>query len=536
MRQLLAVFAGALLFHASACGGDAGTTAGDGGGTIIVGMRSDFSGSGFNPITNTDLYTSEVINFALFTPLVQYENDLSVKPNLAESWEMLGDTGIVFRLRRDIRWHDGRPVTAEDVKYTFDMAKDPSTASLVGQAFLGEVARAQVVDSFTIRFGFERPHAQALEDFWWAPVPKHLLQNVPAAELSKAQFNRQPVGSGPFRFVEWRANERLVLEPNPDYPAALGGPARAARVVFRVVPEASTMLTELLTGGVHVDIPVLPDQVERIQQTEDVRLHSFPGRTVYYVGWNNQRPPFDDARVRRAMAYAIDRQQVISALLHGQGAIALSTIPPWHPVFPTELRPLPHSVQEAGKLLDQAGWTDRNADGMRENAQGRPLSFTLLTSDDALRRSVVEVLQSQLRAVGADVQIRVMEFQTMLAQHRSRDFDAVFTNWVLDNFQVASSPFALFHSSLAEKPQSTNRSGVRLPALDARIERGGAATDPEQQKQVWREFTELLQQEQPVTFMFWLNELAAVRAEVSGVEMDPRGELLTLPNWTLSRQ
>jgi peptide/nickel transport system substrate-binding protein len=517
----------------TACG-NGGETERDGGGTVIVGMRNDFSGSGFNPVTSTDIYTAEVMAYALFTPLVQYEEDLSVRPYLAESWELKGDTAVVFRLRRDVRWHDGNPVTAEDVKFTFDLAKDPAAASLIGQAFLADVERADVVDAHTIRFTFTRPHAQALEDFWWPPLPKHLLEGIAPAELRNAPYNRQPVGSGPYRFVEWRANERLVLEPNADFPAALGGPATPTRVVFRIVPEASTLLTELLTGGVHVDIPVTPDQVEQIQNTENLRLHAFPGRTVYYVGWNNERPPFDDARVRRALAHAIDREQIIDALLHGQGEVALSTIPPWHPLYPADVQPIEHSVAQAGRLLEQAGWTDRNRDGLRENAQGQPLRFTLLSSDDALRRSVIEVLQSQLRRAGADVQIRVIEFQTMLAQHRNRDFDAIFTNWVLDNFQVASSPFALFHSSQAEVARSSNRSGVRLPALDTLIERGAAATDPEQQKGIWRAFTVLLREEQPVTFMFWLNELAASRTEVQGVAMDPRGEMMTIRQWTLS--
>ena len=526
----LAVLAPALALLAIGCGEGGG---GGGGRAIVVGMRSDFSGSGFNPVTNTDLYTGEVINYALFTPLVQYAADLSVRPYLAESWQEEGDTAVVFALRRDVRWHDGRPVTAEDVKFTFDLAKDPGTASLLGQAFIADVASAEVVDSFTIRFRYARPHAQALEDFWWAPVPKHLLEGIAPADLRNAPFNRNPVGSGPYRFVEWRANERLALEPNPQFPEALGGPATAP-VVFRIVPEASTMLTELITGGVHVDIPVLPDQVERIEEAQDARVFSYPGRTVYYIGWNNQRAPFDDARVRRALALAIDRRQIIDALLHGQGELAMTTIPPWHPVYPSELEPLEHSPEQAAALLDAAGWMDRNADGLRENAEGRPLRFTLLTSDDALRRAVVEVLQSQLRRIGADVQIRVLEFQTMLAQHRNRDFDAVFTNWVLDNFQVASSPYALFHSREAEVPLSSNRSGVRIPALDSLIERGRAATTREEQQRIWREFTEVLQREQPVTFMFWLNELAAARAAVGGVEMDPRGELLTIPEWTLS--
>ncbi|MGH7574931.1 MAG: ABC transporter substrate-binding protein [Longimicrobiales bacterium] len=521
---------------ALACGegrAPAGAGAGEGG-TIIVGMRSDFSGGGFNPVTNFDVNTNEVINYALFTPLVQYDAELAVEPYLAESWQIEDDTAVVFQLRRDVRWHDGQPVTAEDVKFTFDLAKDPATASLLESAFLAEVASAEVIDSFTIRFDFERPHAQAIEDFWWAPVPKHLLEDVPAAELSRAPFNRRPAGSGPFRFVEWRANDRLVIEPNPDFPAALGGPAAATRVVFRIVPEASTMLTELITGGVHVDIPLLPDQADQVERAEGLRLYAFPGRQVYYIGWNNARAPFDDPRVRRAMALAIDRRQIIDALLHGQGSVAMSTIPPWHPTYAADVEPLPHSPEEAGRLLDEAGWTRPAASGFRRNAEGQPLRFTMLTSDDPLRRAVVEVLQSQLRQVGAEVQVRVMEFQTMLSQHRERDFDAVFTNWVLDNFQVASSPFALFHSSRADVPRSANRSSVRIPTLDQAIERGAVSVDPEAQRQAWRAVTLELEAQQPVTFMFWLNELAASRDEVHGIVMDPRGELLTLPRWTLS--
>src|SRR5690606_102144 len=180
------------------------------------------------------------------------DENLDVVPHLAESWELIGDTGVTFRLRRDVRWHDGQPVTARDVEFTFNLAKNEQTASLLGSAFLADVASAEVVDDYTITFHFVRPHAQALEDFWWPPLPRHLLEGVAPAELRNAPFNRQPVGSGPFRFAQWRSNEQLVIERNPDFPEGLGGPAAARRVVFRVVPEASTMLTELLTDNVHV--------------------------------------------------------------------------------------------------------------------------------------------------------------------------------------------------------------------------------------------------------------------------------------------
>ncbi|MGH7445833.1 MAG: ABC transporter substrate-binding protein, partial [Longimicrobiales bacterium] len=405
----------------AACGGDGG---GSDGGTIVVGMRSDFGG--FNPITSDALYSMELLNYALFTPLIQYDENLGVQPYLAESWEEQGDTAVVFTLRRDVTWHDGRAVTAEDVKFTFDRAKLPESASLIGSAFLAEVESATVIDSFTVRFDYGRPHAQALEDFWWAPAPKHLLENIAPAEMRNAPYNRAPVGSGPYRLTQWEANRQLVLEPYAAFPESLDGPPTAQRIVFRVIPEAATMLTELLTGGVHVDIPVMPDQASQIDENEATELYSFPGRTVYYIGWNNRRAPFDDVRVRRALALAIDRQEIIDALLYGQGQIATSTVPPWHPLYPDDIQPLGRDLAAAQQLLEEAGWRDANNDGVREK-DGRPFEFELLTSDDALRRAVSEVVQAQLSEAGVRANIRVTEFQTMLTAHRSRDFDAVFT-------------------------------------------------------------------------------------------------------------
>jgi peptide/nickel transport system substrate-binding protein len=525
--RILPFVAGPILLACTE-GGEAG-----GGGTVVVGMRSDFGG--FNPVTSSGQYDRELMNYALFTPLVQYDESLNVRPYLAESWELDGDTGVVFHLRNDVRWHDGHPVTAHDVEFTFNLAKNEQAASpLLGPVFLPYVASAQVVDDRTITFRFARPHAQALEDFRWPPLPHHLLQNVGAAELRNAPYNRQPVGSGPFRFQEWRANEQLLLVRNPEFPEALGGPAAAERVVFRIVPEASTMLTELLTGSIHVDISLAPDQAQQVQGGADTQLHSFPGKTVYFIGWNNARPPFADARVRRALGHAINRQEIVDALLHGQGEVAAGPIPPWHRLNPG-VEPLPHDVQQATQLLEQAGWQDRNRDGIRENASGQKLTFTLLSASDELRRGVVEVVQSQLRQVGADAQVQVMEFQTMLQNHKDRSFDAVLANWALDNFQAAAAPMSLFHSRQADIAQSANRSSVRIPELDAAMERAAAASDEGEQRAAWREVTQILQQEQPVTFMFWRNELAGSRREVRGVQMDPRGVFMSIAEWTVSR-
>jgi peptide/nickel transport system substrate-binding protein len=228
----------------------------------------------------------------------------------------------------------------------------------------------------------------------------------------------------------------------------------------------------------------------------------------------------------------VDREGIISGLLHGLAQPASSTIPPGHPLHPGDLSPPPYDPADAQARLEQAGWVDTNGDGVREKG-GQTLSFSLLTSDDQVRRSVAQALQSQLRAVGAQVEIRVLEFQTMLQQHRDRDFDAVLTSWTLDNFQMAGAPYALLHGSQADVPRSANRSNVRDPVLDSLIDRGAAPLSDEQLQAVWREATERLNETQPLTFLFWTDELVGVRAEVQGVEMDGRGEFRTIARWRL---
>jgi peptide/nickel transport system substrate-binding protein len=357
---------------------------------------------------------------------------------------------------------------------------------------------------------------------------------VTAAQLKNVPFNRQPVGSGPFKLVQWQANQRLVLEPNPAYPEALGGPGKS-RIVLRIIPEAPTMLTELKTGGVDVDIPLLPEQTREVQNDANLKLYSFPGRTFYFVGWNSRREPFTSAAVRRALALGINRQEIIDALLFGQGAIATSTVPPWHPLYPKDVQPLAYDPEQAKRLLEQEGWRDSNGDGIREK-NGHALQFVMLSSTNSLNRAVVEMLQAQLRRIGAAAQPRALEFQTMRAQHMARDFDAIFTNWKLDNFQMAAAPSALFHSKFANLQGSSNRSSVSLPPLDRLIDQVAAVTDEARARVLFREITDLLQREQPITFMYWLNELAASRTSVQGVTMDPRSELVSVAEWTTGRR
>jgi peptide/nickel transport system substrate-binding protein len=521
---------GALVLAAvlAACpgdGGDIGADVGDPtpGGTGIISVTSDFQA--FNPVTNSALVTMEVINFALFTPLVRYNASFEPEPYLAESWD-LDERGVTMRLRQDVFWHDGQPITAEDVVFTFDLAKNPETASLLESAYLTMIRSAAVVDPHTVRFEFVAPHSQPMDAFWWAPVPRHVLQGVAPGQLAQAGFNREPVGSGPFRFASWTAGQQVVLEANDQFPQALGGRPLLDRLVFRIVPESTTRLTELLTGAIDVNYTVLPDEARQVEQQRGVTLHHYPSREFLYIGWNNEREPFRDPRVRRGLTHAINRDALIEALMFGYAEPATGPVLPFSPLNP-EMQPLAYDPEAARRLFAEAGYTP-GPDGTLQGPQG-PLRFSIMVSENRLRQDLATVIQNQLADVGVRMELRVMEFQTLLAQHRARDYQAVLSGWSMDNFRVDPTP--LFSCEEARREQSPNRAGYCNPEADRLMLAGLQETDAGRGRQIWSDFAQILQQDQPITFLFWTEDMAGVAPRLQGVEMDARGKLVSVQQW-----
>jgi peptide/nickel transport system substrate-binding protein len=499
------------------------------GGTAVIAVLSDFQA--FNPVTNTHLTSDDVMKHMLFTPLVQYDANLEPQPWLAESWE-LTDQDVTFRLRDDVRWHDGEPVTAEDVRFTFELAKDPATASLLGSAYLNMVESAEVVDARTVRFRFIAPHAQAMDAFWWPPLPRHLLGDVAAAELARHPYNRNPVGSGPFRFGEWRPSQSVRLLANTDFPAELGGRPHLDQVVFRVVPEATTMVTELIAGTADViGYTLHPEPAAQVQQQTHVELRHFPSREFTFFAWNHQHALFRDARVRQALTLAINRPQIIDGLLRGFAVPSAGVIPPWSPMY-TDIDPLPYDPNEARRLLEEAGWRDADGDGFLERG-GQRFRFTLLiNSANRLHQDIAQVVQRQLRGVGVDVEIRTQEFQSMLQQYRRRNYEAVLANWSLDTFKTDPSP--LFSCAQARIEMSANRTGYCNPEADRLMAAGLREQDADRAREIWADFSHLLQRDQPVTFLYWTEDLAGVGPRLRNVEMDARSKIVNIREWWIA--
>lgn len=485
-----------------------------------------------NPLTAADVYSQEMNRSLLFLPLLRFGADLSLEPDLAESWTQEGDTAAVFHLRRDVRWQDGRRVTANDAVFTIRRAMDPAT----GYPNAGQISywrAVQRVDSFTVRLSFD-PVREPLAALPLLPVlPRHVLDTIPPAAMVHAAFNTHPVGDGPFRLVEVRRNDRWIFAANDSFPAGLGGRPRLDRLVWRIIPESTSQLAALEAGEVDMVMGVRPDDYARYADT--LGLHGIERPTFRYsfIAWNGRRPPLDLVPVRRALSMAIDRAQILRALRHGHGTLAAGPVPPAHWAADT-ISPLPYDTVQADRLLDQAGYRQRDQAGIRQGFDGTPLQLTLLfPAGNDFNRDLAQVVQADLRKVGVDLQLKPLEFATLVQTITGpdRDFDAVLL--ALDS-DVRLDLRSLFHSASLESPFQV--AGYSNPALDSLLDAIDTTLDRAAARPLWARAQEILARDQPWTFLYFFTDLILARNELHGVHADLRGVLFSAPDWWVTRK
>jgi peptide/nickel transport system substrate-binding protein len=493
----------------------------------VVGSATDIAGLN-EVILPSSLITTEVVR-RLFLPLVDERPDYkTIVPRLAESWEFSADRrSLTFHLRDDVVWSDGTPVTAEDVEFTYRAWIDPDIA-WEGAFALEAVTGVEVVDRHTVRFDFSQPYSTQLLDVAAGAVvlPEHAWGELPFAEwrANADWFRERMVVDGPFELESWTPQQEVVLKRNPRYYEA--GLPYLDRLVIRVVPNQASQLTQLLGGQLDLVIQLNPDDVARVEQAGGARVIDYWTRGYIAVGWNNRRPPFDDARVRRALTHGIDRRTLVDSIWGPYARVIASPVPPDTWAWNRETEPLPYDPDRARALLEEAGWRDGDGDGVREK-DGERFAFTLITnSGNRQREDALVLIQEQLRRVGVEVTPQAIEFNTMIEKAMGGDYDAIVTGWAIPT------TFDFRYAFASEEIETGNNFvGYSNPEVDRLLAEIRAAPDLQSAKPLLDRLQVTVQRDQPYTFLWQSQRLVGVRDRLHGVSPNYLSTLYEARHW-----
>lgn len=499
-------------------GGETGTPAGepepatDGDGVgssekvLTIGLWS--SPGNFSPINADSSYAYYVVGI-VYDTLVAHTPELTFEPRLAEDWEVSEDaTQITFHLNPNARFHDGQPVTAEDVAYTIQVIAHPeaqtnrgaSLGPLVGLTGGktpdgGPVEGVEVLDEHTIRFTFEQPVDMnfVLETLGTSVyvMPKHLVENVPVADLgTAAAFADGLIGSGPFKFVRYVTDQFVELEKNPDYHVA---EPKLDRIVLRIT-SPTAMVAALRTGDIDMgagqgigEVPL--QDWPTVQQMDGIVAKSFLTIGYQYMLINNEKPYFQDPRAKRAITHAVNRQLIVDQLLQGEGVVAVGPISPIvEQYYPDHLEPLAYDPDLARQLLDEAGRPDG------------PLTLLVPTGNE-IRVQSAALIQADLQAIGLTVNIETVDFPTVIARSQSGDYDFALLGWS-----------SLFDPDVASQYATGGQYNFQKysnPEVDRLLAQAVVTPDPDDRRQLYHRVYEIFQEDPPVVFLYFNTALTA---------------------------
>ena len=476
-----------------------------------------------NPVIANDS-ASGTINDQIFNGLVKYDKDIKLIGDLAERWEISNDSKtITFYLRKGVKWHDGAEFTADDCLFTYQKFIDPKVATPYSSSYM-DVLKAEVVDKYTFRVTYKEPFSPALESWSMGMIPKHLLDGK---DINTDPFNRHPIGTGPYKFKEWIAGQKIVLVANDDY---FEGRPNIDQFLYRIIPDSSTMFQELLSGGVDM-MGLNPLQYLRKSETRRIRENyqkfRYPANAYTYMGYNLTNPLFSDIKVRQALSYAINRQNIIDGIILGLGKPCTGPFSYVSWAYNPKAKSYDYNPELASRMLREEGWKDRDSDGILIK-NGKPFRFTILTNQGNIERiHAAEIIQQNLKAVGIDVSIRVMEWQAFLEQIDKRSFEAIILGWGMGRDPDL---YDIWHSSKTKKGEY-NFIGYKNAEVDRLLVDGRRTFDIEKRKKIYYRIHEILAEEQPYAFLYVPDALPIVHKRFKGIEVAPLGIFYNFIKW-----
>jgi peptide/nickel transport system substrate-binding protein len=491
---------------------------------VVLASGADLESA--NPLVTTHPLSRQVQRYALFVTLLRYDSSLAPQPYFARRWHWSeGARTLTLSLASDLRWHDGVPTTAGDAAFTLLAARDAATG-FPRASELAALDTAIAADDTTLVLRFRRPTSQLPPLLAELPlVPRHLLARIPRGSMRTAPFNDAPVGNGPFRFAGRRRGVRWSFVRNDSFPASLGGPPALRGLVIAVVDEATTKFAGLASGELDL-AGIAPAMASLAGRDATLRVLSYPVLFGTGLFFNTTRAPFDDARVRRAVARSIDRQRIVDVALAGYAQPASGPVPPDSPL--AWRASAQRDTTEADRLLDAAGWR-RGTDGVRTRG-GRRLEVELLSvgSGDNVAEQLV---QADLAARGIVLRVRQTEMGSFLTVARApaKRFDLVLAG--IPGDLALSYVSALF--ATAQKGGTLDYTGFHSAAFDSLLAAASTAPPGAPARAAWERVQVALDTLAPATWLYHSRGVQGVTRRLHDVTMDLRGELVALHDWTL---
>jgi len=525
------------------------------GGVLVAALNVE--PESLNPLTALSQTARNVISL-LFQSLAEINTDLTTyRPVLAKSWKIdATKLKITFYLRTDVTWHDGQPFTAKDVVFTHRLCVDPALG-WDGISYKQNIVGVTIENDSTVIFQFKSPSPTMLMDAVEGQiVPEHLLRNIPPSQLFECDFNRHPIGCGPFRFSEWRPQQFIILEKNPAY--YIENRPFLSRVVFKVIPDNVSLYQQLLGGDIDLAEGLLPADFNRLQdlwkkKKTPMRPINYLGRQFDFIGWNLVEPRcfqklsklpadqklvfnqwlvphnlFGNQSIRAALTMAIDRTSITKIVNEGQAISMNGPIPPILWAYnPQANRDWEYNPTKAQKVLKKEGWLDVDGDGILEK-DGREFNFEMVTNSGNIRRQhVLTLLQEQFRSIGVKMISRIVDPGYFINRIiPARDFDAILFGWSV-GLKMELAP--LFHSSSFFQP--FHFTSYYSSAFDSLEEKVRVTLDPDSAQQIWDKIATLLSTDLPYTWLYYKMECSAIHSRFRDVIIDRRGMYNNVEDW-----
>ncbi len=471
-----------------------------------------------NPITATDAYESTINSAKIYETLVERNNEtLELDPLLAESWEVSEDKlEYTFKIREGIKWHDGTPFTSEDVVFSYNTIMNPKVDSPQLRSYYQEIRDVKAIDELTVQFTYARPYFLALEFCGGMPiVPKHIFDK---GDFNTNPAGRDPVGTGPYKFVKWTTGREIVIEKNPGY---WGEKPKLNKIVFKIITDNTVAFQVLKRQELDVS-GLTPIQWERQTSTNSFKENydklSYFTPNYSYIGWNSKRPFFADSQVRTALTHLVNRELILDKILYNLGAIVTNPFYINGPEYDKSIKPFPYDPQKAEELLKEADWIDHDGDGIRDK-DGVKFAFEfLIPGGSETGEKIATILKEELDNMGIQMDIRKTEWAVFTARLNERNFDAVTLAWSMG---VESDPYQIWSSTQAQS--GSNFIGFKNKEADKLIEEARTEFDRDKRKELYRKFAEIVHNEQPYTFLFCRKSTVAVNKRFENVVVYPLG-------------